>query len=110
MTPAMREDRRGRLLLMASWCGAGPQMVRRSLANGMINALSSMEYPHWLIVAGAILLMLGFVGLLSSKRGAEAYLNDMALNDMANDREPSEPEGEFAPTQGANRTSKPEEQ
>jgi hypothetical protein len=77
--------------------------------DGMINALSSMEYPHWLIVAGAILLMLGFAGLISSKRGAEAYLNDMALNDMANDQEPSEPEGEFAPTQDANRTSKPEE-
>ena len=28
----------------------------------MTNAFSSMEYPHWLIVAGAALLILGFIG------------------------------------------------
>jgi hypothetical protein len=28
-----------------------------------MNAFSSMEYPHWLIVVGAILLVLGFVGI-----------------------------------------------
>jgi hypothetical protein len=29
----------------------------------MTNIFSSMEYPYWLIVAGALLLMLGFFGL-----------------------------------------------
>jgi hypothetical protein len=32
----------------------------------MTNTFSSMEYPHWLIVAGAILLMLGLGGLALS--------------------------------------------
>jgi hypothetical protein len=44
----------------------------------MTNAFSSMEYPHWLIIAGAVLLMLGFVGLALRQRGAEAELDDMA--------------------------------
>ena len=44
----------------------------------MTNAFSSMEYPHWLIVAGAVLLMLGFVGLALRQRAVEAELNDMA--------------------------------
>jgi hypothetical protein len=38
----------------------------------MTSAFSWMEYPHWLIVAGAILLMLGFVGLALRRRGVEA--------------------------------------
>jgi hypothetical protein len=29
----------------------------------MMDALSAMEYPHWLMVAGAILVALGFIGL-----------------------------------------------
>ena len=44
----------------------------------MTNAFSSMEYPHWLIIAGAVLLMLGFVGLALRQRGVEAELDDMA--------------------------------
>jgi preprotein translocase subunit Sss1 len=28
----------------------------------MTNAISAMEYPHWLIVAGTILVVLGFIG------------------------------------------------
>jgi hypothetical protein len=75
------------------------------VAKGMTNAFSSMEYPHWLIVAGAILLMLGFVGLALRQRAAEAELGD-----MASDHEPSEPEAELAQTQGADRKSKLEEQ
>ena len=57
----------------------------------MTNAFSSMEYPHWLIVAGAILLMLGFVGLALRQRAVEAELNDMAS-------EQSEFEAELAQT------------
>jgi len=71
----------------------------------MTNAFSSMEYPHWLIIAGAILLMLGFVGLALRQRAVEAELDD-----MASDQEPSEPEAELAETQGADRKSKLEEQ
>jgi hypothetical protein len=71
----------------------------------MTNAFSSMEYPHWLIVAGAVLLMLGFVGLALRRRGAEAELND-----MASDQGPSEPEAELAQTQAADRKTKLEEQ
>ena len=42
----------------------------------MTNAFSSMEYPHWLIVAGAVLLLLGFIGLaLRRRKGAEATAN-----------------------------------
>ena len=26
--------------------------------------LSAMEYPHWLIVAGSVLVMLGFLGFV----------------------------------------------
>jgi len=29
----------------------------------MMDALSEMQYPHWLMVAGAILVVLGFIGL-----------------------------------------------
>src|SRR5882672_7056386 len=34
----------------------------------MTDAFSSMEYPHWLIVAGAVLLVLGFIGHLAKER------------------------------------------
>jgi hypothetical protein len=37
----------------------------------MSNAFSSMQYPHWLIVAGAVLLVLGFIGLAFRQRGAD---------------------------------------
>lgn len=63
-----------------------------------------MEYPHWLIVAGAILLMLGFVGLALRRRGVEADLKE------ASDQGPFEPEGELAETQGADREAKLEKQ
>jgi hypothetical protein len=62
-----------------------------------------MEYPHWLIVAGAVLLMLGFVGLALRQRAVEAELNDMAS-------EQSEPEAELAQTKDADRKAKLEEQ
>jgi len=45
----------------------------------MTNALSSMGYPHWLIVAGAVLLVLGFIGLaFRQRKDAEAKLKEMA--------------------------------
>jgi hypothetical protein len=63
----------------------------------MTNAFSSMEYPHWLIVAGTLLLMLGFVGLALRPH-------------LASDQGPSEPEAELTQTQGADRKAKLEEQ
>jgi LPXTG-motif cell wall-anchored protein len=30
----------------------------------MTDALSAMEYPHWMMVAGAVLVALGFIGLV----------------------------------------------
>jgi hypothetical protein len=34
--------------------------------------LSAMEYPHWLLVAGAVLVVLGFIGFaLRQKRDVE---------------------------------------
>ncbi len=64
-----------------------------------------MEYPHWLIVAGALLLILGFVGLALRQRGVEAEPND-----LANDHEPPEPQIGLAQTQGVDRKAKLEEQ
>ena len=65
----------------------------------MANALSSMEYPHWLIVAGAVLLVLGFVGLALRQRDNEAELNDMVSE---HEQGWSESETELAQTQAAN--------
>jgi hypothetical protein len=66
----------------------------------MTNAFSSMEYPHWLIVAGALLLMLGFVGLALRQRGVEEPLA------IANDQGPSEPEADLNDVEVYNRTAK----
>ena len=74
----------------------------------MTNAFSSMEYPHWLIVAGAVLLVLGFIGLaFRQRKGAEAKLNEMA---NGNERGRSEFDAELAQTQAANRKAKLAEQ
>jgi hypothetical protein len=67
----------------------------------MTDALSSMEYPHWLIVAGAILLMLGLVGLALRPQSVEANPSD-----MTNDHEPSEPETDQTPAEVYERTAK----
>jgi hypothetical protein len=51
-----------------------------------LTALSSIEYPHWLMLAGALLLVLGVVGLAWGQRGlVEPHHN-------ANEQEPPEPE------------------
>ena len=67
----------------------------------MTNTFSSMEYPHWLIIAGAILLMLGLVGLALRQRSVEADPND-----MTNDQEPSEPETDLTPAEVYERAAK----
>ena len=72
----------------------------------MTNAFSSMEYPHWLIVAGAVLLMLGFVGLALRRRGVGANPVEADPSDMTNDQEPSEPEADLTPAEVYERTAK----
>jgi hypothetical protein len=67
----------------------------------MTNALSSMEYPHWLIIAGVILLMLGLVGLALRPRSVEADPSE-----MTNDQELSEPEADLTPAEVYERTAK----
>ena len=49
--------------------------------------LPSIEYPHWLMIAGVLLLMLGFIGLAVRRRGDEAeplaMANDQGLSELA---------------------------
>jgi hypothetical protein len=33
----------------------------------MLHLLFDWEYPHWMMLAGAIIVVLGFIGLLSRK-------------------------------------------
>ena len=67
----------------------------------MTDALSSMEYPHWLIIAGAILLMLGLVGLALRPRSVQVDSSDMTI-----DHEPSGPEADLTPAEVYERTAK----
>jgi hypothetical protein len=67
----------------------------------MTNALLSMEYPHWLIIAGVILLMLGLVGLALRPRSVEADPSD-----TTNDQEPSEPAADLTPAEVYERAAK----
>jgi hypothetical protein len=66
-----------------------------------MTALSSIEYPHWLMIAGALLLMLGFAGLALRQRGVEAEPDA-----IASDEKPSEPEGDLDQVAVYNRTAK----
>ncbi len=34
-----------------------------------MDAVSSMEYPHWLMVAGAVLVVVGFIGFAFRQNG-----------------------------------------
>ena len=65
----------------------------------MTTALSSMEYPYWLMIAGAFLLMLGLAGIALRPRSVEAEPN-------ANEQEPSEPEADLNQVEAYNRTAK----
>lgn len=67
----------------------------------MTDTFSSMEYPHWLIIAGAILLMLGLVGLALRPRSVEADPSD-----MTNDQEPSALDVNLTPAEAYERAAK----
>ena len=73
----------------------------------MTNAFLSMEYPHWLIIAGVVLLVLGFIGLAFRQR-KDAVAK---LQEMANGNEQGRSDlAELAQTQAANRKAKLAEQ
>ena len=52
-----------------------------------MTALSSLEYPHWLMIVGALLLALGLVGLALRQRSV-----DVEPHETASDQELFEPE------------------
>jgi hypothetical protein len=65
-----------------------------------MNALSSIEYPHWLMIAGAVLLVLGRVGLALGQRSM------IESHAKASEQEPPEPEGDVDQVEVYNRTAK----
>ena len=67
----------------------------------MTTTLSSMEYPHWMMIAGALLLMLGLAGIALRPRSVEAEPNA-----IASEQEPSEPEADLDQVEVYNRTAK----
>ena len=66
-----------------------------------MTAVSSIEYPHWLMIAGALLLMLGLVGLALRHRGGEAEPIP-----VVSDQAPSEPEDDVNQVEVYNRIAK----
>jgi len=66
-----------------------------------MTALSSIEYPHWLMIAGAVLLVLGFFGLALRQRGI-----DDEPDAMSSDEEPSEPQADLDQVEVYKRTAK----
>jgi hypothetical protein len=68
------------------------------------DVLSALEYPHWLIVAGVILLVLGFIGLARRRR-----LAPLEPTEVSNGNEQRRAEFEAEITQ-ANRKAKLAEQ
>ena len=70
----------------------------------MTGAFSGMEYPHWLMVAGAILVMLGIIGLAFRQR-----LAPIERTEVANRNEQRQSDFETQITQ-ANRKAKLAEQ
>jgi hypothetical protein len=38
--------------------------------------LSAMQYPHWLIVAGAVLMVLGFIGFVFRQNSNGASVDE----------------------------------
>jgi hypothetical protein len=46
-----------------------------------------MEYPHWLMVAGAVLVVFGFVGIAFLKSNAEPAEDDNLAQEVASPEE-----------------------
>ena len=65
-----------------------------------MTVLSSIEYPHWLMIAGTLLLVLGLAGLAWGRRHvAESH-------DSASEQEPPVPEADEDQVQVHNRVAK----
>ena len=65
-----------------------------------MTALTSIEYPHWLMIAGALLVLLGWIGLALRPRSLEVEPSPNASDD-----EPPDPE-ELTPAGVYHRTAK----
>ena len=72
-----------------------------AVATGYDRRPRSMEYPHWLIIAGAILLMLA-----SSDSHCVHDALKRAPSDMTNDQEPIQPEVDLTPAEVYERAAK----
>ena len=72
----------------------------------MTNAFTSMGYPHWLIVAGAVLLVLGLIGLAIRQKRDPGADEEMASVEQGR----SELEAEPAQAEVGNRKTKLAEQ
>jgi hypothetical protein len=58
----------------------------------MTGMLSAMEYPHWLMVAGAVLVVVGFIGFAFHRNNAERISDNpeqTSPNDEANRARPN---------------------
>lgn len=75
-----------------------PAFTRLRLNN--MTVLTSMEYPHWLMIAGTLLLLLGVMGLALRKRSVGPEL------DPPRDDELSDPEADLTPAEAYHRTAK----
>ena len=67
-----------------------------------MTVLSLIEYPHWLMITGALLLTLGLVGLALKQRSVEAEPRAVATSD----HEHLEPETDLSPEEVYHRTAK----
>lgn len=72
-----------------------------------MTALSSIEYPYWLIIGGVALVVLGCVGLVAIRQRAAAAepLADEPLSDVS-DEGPHAPEAELNEVERYNRLAK----
>lgn len=68
-----------------------------------MTALSSIEYPYWLIIAGVVLLTLGWVGLALRQQGAGA---ETLANVSDSDEGHYAPEADLNEVELYNRTAK----
>ena len=50
-----------------------------------------MQYPHWLMVAGAVLVAIGFIGFAVQKGNAESIKNNPEQTSPTNEPSPAQP-------------------
>ena len=57
---------------------ATPRAGAEGEAVNLLGWLSEMEYPHWMMVAGAVLLVVGFIGFAFSQNKNGATVDERA--------------------------------